>query len=180
MANREDPELPTPKFDADMPDYSDPSGDDFAALSRDRVPVRSLREDDLSAIIRIDRKLTGNDRTPYYEHKLVEVMRESGVRVSLVAELDDRPVGYIMARVDFGEFGHTEPAAVIDTIGVDPGHARHGIARALLSQLLANLASLHVETVRTVVMWDSFPLLRFLADCGFAPGQHLVLTRTID
>ncbi len=179
MATRDDPERAAPKLDAGMPDYSDPSGDDFAALSRDRVPVRSMLEEDLPAIVGIDRKLTGRDRTAYYEHKLVEVMRESGVRVSLIAEVDGRPAGFVMARVDFGEFGHTEPAAVIDTIGVDPGHARLGIGRALLSQLLANLESLHVDTVRTVVTWDSFALLDFLADCGFAPGQHLVLTRTI-
>ena len=107
MATRDDPERAAPKLDAGMPDYSDPSGDDFAALSRDRVPVRSMLEEDLPAIVGIDRKLTGRDRTAYYEHKLVEVMRESGVRVSLIAEVDGRPAGFVMARVDFGEFGHT-------------------------------------------------------------------------
>ena len=50
------------RFDGDMPDYSDPSGDDFVALSRDRVPLRSMRNDDLDSIVRIDRQLTGRDR----------------------------------------------------------------------------------------------------------------------
>ena len=118
-----------------------------------------------------------NGPGPLHRHPLGEVdlcLSEDGNPT-----FDGRPAGFVMARVDFGEFGHTEPAAVIDTIGVDPGHARLGIGRALLSQLLANLESLHVDTVRTVVTWDSFALLDFLADCGFAPGQHLVLTRTI-
>ncbi|MGZ9112242.1 MAG: GNAT family N-acetyltransferase, partial [Rhodoplanes sp.] len=64
--------------------------------------------------------------TPYYQRKVEEVLQESGVRVSLVAEIDDHPVGFIMARVDFGEFGRTEPEAVMDTVGVHPDYAHRG------------------------------------------------------
>ncbi|MFQ5974451.1 MAG: GNAT family N-acetyltransferase [Alphaproteobacteria bacterium] len=168
------------KMDADMPDYGDPGGDDFAALSRDRFPIRSMTGDDLGAIIAIDRKLTGRDRRDYYQAKHREMMDETGVRVSLVAEVDGRPVGYIMARVDYGEFGRTEPAAVIDTIGVEPGLGHKGIGAALLSQLLANLDALHVERVRTAVTWNNFSLLGFLARHGFAPAQQLALGRPAD
>ena len=33
-------------------DYSDPSADDFEALSRDKVEVRSLQASDLDALVR--------------------------------------------------------------------------------------------------------------------------------
>jgi len=167
------------RMDAGIPDYSDADGDDFEALSRDHVPIRSITENDLNAIVRIDAKLNGRERRDYFEAKLNEVMSETGVRVSLVAEIDDQVVGFIMARVDFGEYGRTEAAAVIDTIGVSPGNGRTGIASALLSQLLANLNALHVESVRTNVGWNSFPLLGFLDRNGFAPAQQLVLTKSI-
>jgi len=36
-----EPDFGGPRMDADMPDYSDPGGDDFESLSRDRVPLRS-------------------------------------------------------------------------------------------------------------------------------------------
>ncbi len=55
-------EISSQRFDTDMPDYSDPSRDDFAAQSRDTIPVRSMREDDLETLVRIDRKLTGRER----------------------------------------------------------------------------------------------------------------------
>jgi len=168
------------KFDADIPDYSDPDADDFAALSRDKVAVRSMQESDLAAIVRIDKKLTGKDRSAYYERKLAEVMKESGIRVSLIAEADDMPIGFIMARVDYGEFGRTEPMAVIDTIGVDPGHGRGGVASALLSQLLANLSILHVDRVRSTLRWDNFTLMKFLARNGFQPAQRLVLRKRVE
>ena len=46
----------------------------------------------------------------------------------------------------------------------------------LLSQLLANLASLRVDTVRTEVQWDAFELNGFLAACGFKPSQRLAFS----
>ena len=180
MASTPEPGVGGYRLDAGMPDFSGSEGDDYEALSRDRLPVRSLREDDLDAIVRIDRKLTGRDRHDYFVAKLAEVMSETGVRVSLVAEVDGRPAGYVMARVDYGEFGRAEPGAVIDTIGVDPGFGHHGVGTALLSQLLANLDSLHVERVHTKVGWNNYPLLGFLERNGFAPAQQLVLSKAIE
>lgn len=175
-----DPDVTAQRMDGVIADYSGPRGDDFAALSRDRFPVRSMTEDDLDGIVAIDTKLTGRDRRDYYAAKLREVMDETGVRVSLVADVDGRPAGYIMARVDYGEFGRAEPAAVIDTIGVDPGLGHRGIGSALLSQLLANLDALHVESVRTTLTWNNLSLLGFLDRSGFAPAQQLVLTKRVD
>ena len=154
-------------------DYSDESGDDFEALSRDTVPVRSLVAEDLNHLIAIDRRITGMTRTAFYERKVTEALEESGIRVSLVAEIDGLPVGFIMARVDFGEFGQTESEAVIDTLGVNPGISHHHVGTAMMSQLLANLAVLNVERVRTEVNWDQFDLLGFLKSCGFQPAQRL-------
>ena len=174
------PEGITPGSDAGVPDYSDPEGDDFEALSRDVVPVRSMIAADLPALARIDRKITGRDRTAYFAARGAEVLEESGIRISLVAELDGAPVGFIMARLDFGEYGHVEPEAVIDTMGVDPGFSHHHVGSAIMSQLLANLAALRVENARTQVPWDATDLLRFLAHCGFRPSQRVALTREVD
>jgi ribosomal protein S18 acetylase RimI-like enzyme len=160
--------------------FSDPNPDEYEALSRDRIPVRSMRESDLPAIIGLDRRLTGRDRSAYYARKAHEALSDSGVRVSLVAELDARLVGFVMARVDFGEFGETQPEAVIDTIGVEAAYKNRSIGTALLSQLLTNLAALQVERVRTELRWDDLGLLAFLKRCGFAPSQRLAVARPID
>ncbi len=177
MANPENTGAAHNRMDSDMADFSDTDGDDFEALSRDNFSVRSMRGDDLDYLIRIDAKLTGHDRRDYFQAKLNEVMIETGVRVSLVAEIDDHPAGFIMARVDFGAFGRTEATAVIDTLGVDPGHGRRGVAHALLSQLMINLAGLHVERIRTSVAWNNLQLLDFLDHQGFRPAQQLILTK---
>ncbi len=150
---------------------------DWVMLERDRVFIRSLGEDDMAAVVRIDRKLTGQDRSAYYAAKFREVLDESGVRVSLAVVEDGFVTGFIMARVDFGEFGKVERTAVIDTIGVHPGFRRSGVGHALLSQLLVNLAALQVETVQTQVSWEHTDLQRFFQTRGFWPTQMLVLTK---
>lgn len=176
MAPRPAPFMPAPDGEID---YSDPSGDDFDALSRDRVPIRSMRAEDLPAIVAVDRRITGGDRDAYYRRKMAEALDESGIRISLVAERGGAMLGFVMARVDYGEFGETAAEAVIDTIGVDPAYGHHQVGSALLSQLLANLATLHVERVRTEVEWDSFGLIAFLARRGFTPSPRLSFARMI-
>jgi ribosomal protein S18 acetylase RimI-like enzyme len=146
---------------------------DFGPLARDRIPVRSMAKRDLRALVAIDRRITGRDRADYFKRKLADALTESDVCVSLVAELDTAPVGFIMARVDLGEFGRVETTAVIDTIGVDPDYQNKGVGRALVSQLLVNLGTLRVETVRTEVDWQDHDLLAYLDRNGFLPAQQL-------
>lgn len=172
MTGRDEP-------DSSAPDFREAAGPP-GSLAHDRVPVRSLRPDDLRAILRIDRHITGRDRSAYYARKLEEAMRESAVRVSLVAEIDGQVAGFIMARVDFGEFGNAEPEAVMDTIGVEPGCDHRGVASALLSQLLTNLGGLRVEKLRTKVAWNQSSLIGWLDRNGFRPGNRLALRRPVD
>jgi ribosomal protein S18 acetylase RimI-like enzyme len=162
-------------MDAGMMDFSDPGGDDATALSRDKVLVRSMNRDDLERMIRIDAKLTGRDRAAYFNDKWLEITGSAGVRVSLVAEMDGLMAGFVMARVDYGEYGRAESVAVMDTIGVDEGFAHQGVGHALMSQLMFNLKGLQVETLRTNVSWGQFALMRFLDDTGFSPAQRLSL-----
>jgi predicted N-acetyltransferase YhbS len=145
----------------------------------EELPVRSMAEGDLADIVRLDRKITGRDRTAYLGRKANEALRQSAIRVSLVAEVDGRVAGFLMARVEFGEFGRTEPTAVLDTIGVDPAHGRKRVGRALLDQLLLNLASLRAERVLTEVDWNHLPLLGFLGRTGFDHAQRLAFEKAI-
>lgn len=161
-------------------DFNDSSGDDFEALSRDKIPIRSLQAEDIDAVIRIDRKITGQDRGEYYRRKFSEVLEEPGVRISLVAELDGRVVGFIMARVDYGEFGRTDTVAVIDNIAVAPLARGQHVGPALMDQLLTNLRTLRVQAARTEVEWNRFDLNRFLKRCGFYPSPHLALSQRFD
>ena len=163
----------------DPNDWSAPAANDIEALSRDRADVRLLSAKDLDDIVRIDRHLTGRDRRGYMQHALDEALRETGVRISLAARVDGIVAGFVMARADLGDFGRTEPVAIIDTLGVDPSYAHLGVGHALLSQLFLNLGALHIERVETVVDRKAFELLGFFYDVGFAPGQRLAFVKKL-
>ncbi len=161
-------------------DYGAPAGNDFERMATLHCDVRAMRLEDLPQIVRIDRGLTGRNRDAYMAAKFGEAMQDSGVRVSLSALLDGAIVGYLMARADFGDFGRSEPVAVLDTIGVDPASAHRGVGHALVSQLFANLGALHVERVETVVeAATQLALLAFLVDTGFKPSQRLAFVRRV-
>ena len=159
--------------------YGAPPRPDFGPLARDRIPVRSMAAGDLTALVEIDRRTTGHERVKYFERKLADALTDSDVRVSLVAELDGAPVGFIMARVDLGEFGRVDTTAVLDTIGVNPDYQNRGVGRALISQLLMNLATLRVETVRTEIDWKDRELLGYLDRSGFRPSQQLCFDQSL-
>ena len=178
MTHREGIQIPQQVGGPQEVDYST-AVSDFGPLARDRIPIRSMTERDLRALAAIDETITGRDRLRYFERKLTEALQESDVRISLVAELDEVPVGFIMARVDFGEFGRVESTAVLDTIGVDPQYAGRGVGRALLSQLLSNLTSLRVDRILTEVDWGDVGLLGFLAGCGFTSSSRLSFSKEI-
>lgn len=160
-------------------DYGAPAGNDYEKLARDRADLRAIRADDLPAIVRIDRLLTGRERGEYMRGQLAEALDDSAIRISLVARLDDTVVGYLMARTDLGDFGRTEPVAIIDTIGVDPEYAHRGVGHALVSQLFVNLVALRVERVETIIAPRDLALLGFLYGCGFAPSQRLAFVRRV-
>ena len=179
MARRTGITIPQHVGEAAEINYSGQPVANFGLLARDRIPVRSLAEGDLLALVAIDRRITGRDRSKYFQRKLADALTESDVRVSLVADLDSVPVGFIMARVDLGEFGRVETTAIIDTIGVDPNYQNRGVGHALISQLLTNLGTLRVEKVRTEVDWQDHDLLAYLGRNGFRPSQQLCFNRSL-
>lgn len=167
-----------PADDLDEVDFSSPDGDAGNALSHDRIPVRSMEASDLAKVISIDAKNSGSDRTGYYTRKYDDNVNHAGVRVSLVAEQDGFPVGFIMARVDFGEFGRTSAEAVMDSLGVDPGYHSQGVGHALMAKLMVNLAILQVDTVRTEVNWQDPALISYFSSVGFEKAQCISLVKS--
>lgn len=139
----------------------------------------TLTEAHIADLARLDRRLTGRDRTGYIRRRIEEALQESSIAASLAARHQGQLVGFVTAQVDFGDSGRTEPVAVIDTIGVEPEFAKRGVARALLMQLSMNLNALRVERLETVVSREDFGLLQFLYKEGFEPSQRLPFTRPL-
>jgi len=153
------------------------AGNDRERMARERLEIRTMRPEDLHEILRIDRAVTGRSRGDYIAARLAEAMEDSTIRVSLAGRIDGAIVGFAMARADFGDFGRTQPVAVLDTIGVDPDYARRGFGRALLARLFDDVAQLQARRVETLVRVGNLELLGFFQRVGFAPSQRLAFVR---
>lgn len=139
------------------------------------VLVRGLKPEDLARVIQLDAKVTGRRREEFFRVKLQQNLQETGIKVSLAAEVDGCFCGFLLARVFYGEFGTMEPAAVLDTLDVDPDFQGRGVGHALLDQLCTNLAGLGVGQLRTEVSWSSPHLLAFFQREGFRPAPRFCL-----
>ena len=139
------------------------------------IVVRGLVPEDLEAVVAIDAKGTGRRREGYFRIKLQQNLKETGIKVSLAAEVDGLFRGFLLARVYYGEFGNGEPVAVLDTLGVHPDTQGLGIGQALMEQLLINLAGLGVPTLRTEVAWEDMALLGFFQRQRFRPAARICL-----
>jgi ribosomal protein S18 acetylase RimI-like enzyme len=139
------------------------------------VVVRALAPEDLEAVILVDARNTGRRREDFFRRKLQQNLAESGMKISLAAEVDGVLRGFLLARVYYGEFGRIEPDAVLDTIAVHPDFHGTGIGRALMQQLRTNLFGLRVGTLRTEVSWDQPRMLGFFHGEGFRPAPRFCL-----
>ncbi len=142
--------------------------------SPENVKIRTLRKEDLDAIIKIDERVLGESRKDYWERKL-ERMNDKSSQISLVAEVEGEVIGFILGDVSGWEFGVPETIGWMDTIGVDPAYQKKGVASALAHELIKNLKTIGVKTIYTLVNWNDWDLLQFFHAMGFTRGDMINL-----
>jgi ribosomal protein S18 acetylase RimI-like enzyme len=137
------------------------------------VYIRNLEKDDLDAIVAIEDRVTGTARRAYWE-KRIEI--SEAIRphwASLVAELDNRVVGFLLGRAGELEFGLPGTVAWIEIIGVDPAYRKRGIASALLEQFTSSAEDHGVKTIFTLVGRTQPEIKSFFNRVGFVQGEML-------
>ena len=142
--------------------------------SLENVEVRTLKKEDLDAIVKIDEMVLGESRKDYWVRRL-GLMNIPSSQISLVAELQGEVVGFILGDVSGWEFGVPETIGWMDTIGVAPPYQKRGVATALAHELIKNLQAIGVRTIYTLVSWDNWDLLQFFHAMGFTRGDMINL-----
>ncbi len=137
------------------------------------IYVRKLRKEDLSAIVDIEDRATGVARRAYWEARIdiSEAIRPHWA--SLVAEADNRVVGFVFGRAGELEFGLPGTIAWIEIIGVDPAYRRQGIAAKLIEEFTSSAEDHGIEKILTLVSKSSTEMEHFFTRLGFAQGQMI-------
>lgn len=145
-------------------------------MPNEKRVLRVLKQSDLDAIVAIDAVATKQERREYYERKIASILnKNANINCSIVCEINDKIVGFVMGYVFFGEFGISETTATIDTLGVLPEYQKHGVASEMLDQFMMNMKVAGVEKVYTLVSWDDFALEKFFARQKFVPSKRVNL-----
>jgi GNAT superfamily N-acetyltransferase len=127
----------------------------------------------MSTIVQIEDLTTGVARRDYWKKRieLSEAIRPHWT--SLVAEVDNRVVGFIFGRAGELEFGLPGTVAWIEIIGVHPGYRRRGIAAQLIEDFTSSAHDHGIRTIFTLVSKGNEEMERFFTKLGFAQGKML-------
>jgi ribosomal protein S18 acetylase RimI-like enzyme len=137
------------------------------------IYVRSLERRDLPSIVAIEERVTGVARPQYWEQRIEisEAIRPHWT--SLVAEFDNRFVGFLFGRAGELEFGLPGTIAWVETIGVDPAYRGRGIARELIEEFISSAEDHGIKTIFTLVSIGQTDMQSFFNRQGFAQGKML-------
>ena len=137
------------------------------------IHIRGLGKSDLAAIVNMEERETGIARPDYWEKRLEisEAVRPHWA--SLVAEYNNRVVGFILGRAGEHEFGLPGTVAWVEMIGVDPVYRRRGIAEELVEQFVASAEGHGIKTVFTLIDPSRSELKHFFSRLGFAQGKMI-------
>jgi ribosomal protein S18 acetylase RimI-like enzyme len=139
-----------------------------------KVSLKSLSSSHVEGIVEIDRRILGKRRQSFWKKKIIAV-ESNDPPTGIVAELDDKIIGFILGEVSGWEFGVPASVGWIDTIGVDPEYQKRGVAKALMGELIKNFRSAGVKNIYTLVNWSDWDLLQFFRQVGFTRGDMINL-----
>ena len=156
--------------------------------------VRPMSEKDIEAIIAIDARLTGErgpDRAGFWRGLLSIQLPGAGegetppptvphhlCQVAETAAGSPRVVGFIIGDVQSWQFGLPRHGRIV-AIGVDPEHARSGVATMLAESLLSVLRRMGLPFVQCLVRpGDS--LGAFFASLGFEQPGFQILEKELE
>jgi GNAT superfamily N-acetyltransferase len=142
--------------------------------------VRPVRREDLGQVIAIDATVTGLEKRAYWR----SIYRRYGDagrlgRHFLVAELDERVVGFIIGEVRDWEFG-SPPCGWVFAIDVKPDARQAGIGARLLEAICAGFRHAGVRKVRTMLGSDNMLVLSFFRSQGMMAGRFIPLEMDLE
>jgi N-acetylglutamate synthase-like GNAT family acetyltransferase len=128
---------------------------------------------DLPAIVDMEERQTGIARPHYWEKRLEisEAIRPHWA--SLVAEIDNRVVGFILGRTGELEFGLPGTVGWIEMIGVDPVYRHRGVAHELIKKFEESAEDHGVRTIFTLITNNQAEMQQFFGRMGFVQGKML-------
>jgi len=144
----------------------------------ENLHLRRLEARDVTEISQILKAITEKQGTKDYQRAVEEEVKRDD-RVSFVAELNGKVVGFIITYILYGAFG-VEKSAWIGLFGVDPKYMGRGVGERMAHQVFDSAKKMGIKNIFSSVGWDSTDLLSFFKSLGFDRSNFINLEKTLD
>lgn len=143
-----------------------------------KIAIRPMREEDLSGVLGVDRKIFGQHRALTYSDPIQDyVGGEMGM--SWVAEVQGKIAGFILCQLAEPRLGMPH-VAWIGSIGVDPDFRHRGVAGELTKALMKQCQSLKLKEIHIMADRHDEILEGFLSFMNFRPAELVHYVRQIE
>jgi len=144
----------------------------------ENLQIREIDQKDATDIQRIRSLISKEDTDFDYKTIINEHAGGLNKQASIVGEIDNKIVGYMISNVLYAGFG-LEKSAWIVSMGVDPEFMGQGIGKQLAEKILSIYKSQDIKYVFSSVMWDSIDLLSFFKTLGFERSEFINLRKKL-
>lgn len=140
--------------------------------------IREIRLEDAQAIEDIRAAISPQDANVDFLKLVKQQASDGNAAASLVAELNDKVVGYMISTTLYAGFGIRKSAWIM-AIGVHPDYMGQGIGLALANRVCEIYRAKQVESIYSSVMWDSIDVLSFFKKLGFKRSEFINLKKDL-
>ena len=141
------------------------------------IHIRPMTFDDIGQIEDIQRQILRKDvSSTWIESVKHHIAKEDDL--SLVAEVDDKIVGFIIGDIKSGHFG-LEKSGWIEMVGVLPRLMGQGIGKGLAGKLFDLFKKNGITDIYTAVRWDAGDMLAFFKSLGFDRSNFINLRKKL-
>jgi ribosomal protein S18 acetylase RimI-like enzyme len=131
--------------------------------------IRNMTDNDMAAIVEIDKKIVGKDRVTSWPQKASSHFKTYYPPLSFVAEVDERVVGFIIGVVMGAEYA-LPLSGWINIIGVDPEYEGRGVGGMLLDSFIRACHQRGIKA-RLMVRQKDERLKKLLLSLDFQQGD---------
>ncbi len=144
------------------------------------MELKTLRMEDLNAVIELDKKITGEDHGEFFEEHFHSLLSRAENELMIGAFDKNRLIGFLLANVRQVAFGQHMKIAYLEMIEVDPEFQKSGVGSVLFQEFKKRLSNIGIRRVITIVDWRMTHLLSFFSAHGFKKGSMVQLEMNLD
>lgn len=142
------------------------------------ISIRKASKEDLDIILELNKNLfsyetqfnreynqewTYSDIGKSYFQKRIE----NDASIVLLAEVDKKVVGYLVAFIDSYPFRSVNPIAEIENMFIEEKYRKHGIGKKLIDETKTIAQKRGAKRIKVAAFAQNSPAIHFYRTCGF-------------